>query len=67
MHAFKGTVTVLNMAATATATDANNPDKKVIFKNCPPFTDCISKISNTQVDNAKGTDGVMLMYNRIYW
>ena len=54
------------MAATATATDANNPDKKVMFKNCPPFTDCISKISNTQVDNAKGTDGVMLMYNRIY-
>ena len=27
--------------------------KKEIFKNCAPFTDCISKINNTQADNAK--------------
>ena len=33
--------------------DANNTDNKVIFKNCAPFTDCISKINNTQIDNAK--------------
>ena len=32
-------------------TDANNTDKKVIFKNYAPFTDCISKINNTQVNN----------------
>ena len=32
--------------------DANNSNKKVIFKNCAPFADCISKINNTQVDNA---------------
>ena len=32
---------------------ANNTNKKVALKNCVPFTDCISKINNTQVDNAK--------------
>ena len=33
--------------------NANNTDKKVIFKTCAPFTDCITtKINNTQVDNA---------------
>ena len=25
---------------------ANNIDKKVIFKNCAPFTTCISKIND---------------------
>ena len=47
----------------ATGADANNSNKKVIFKNCAPFTDCISKINNTQVDNAKDIDIVMPMYN----
>ena len=44
---------------------SNNANKKVIFKNCAPFTDCISKINNTQVDNAKDIDIVMPMYNLI--
>ena len=39
--------------------------KKVIFKNCAPFTDCISKINKSQVDIAKDTDIVMPMYNLI--
>ena len=43
--------------------DANNTNKKVIFKNCAPFTNCITKINNTQVDNAKDIDIVILMYN----
>ena len=42
-------------------TDERN--KGVIFKNCAPFTDCISIISNTQIDNAKYLDVVMPMYN----
>ena len=37
--------------------------KKVIFKNCAPFTNCISEINNTQIDNAKDIDIVMLMHN----
>ena len=34
--------------ANITVTDANenNTNKKVIFENCDPFTDCISEINN---------------------
>ena len=28
-------------------------NKGAIFKNCDPFSDCISEINNTQIDNAK--------------
>ena len=59
----KGEITV-NNTATAGA-DANNTNKKVIFKNCAPFTDCIIQINNTQVDSAKYIDIVMPMYNLI--
>ena len=59
----KGTITVNNTAAADA--DANNPNKKVIFKNCAPFTNCISEINNTQVDNAQDIDIVMPMYNLI--
>ena len=59
----KGTITVNNTAARGAA--ANNTNKKVIFKNCAPFTNCISEINNTQIDNAKDIDIVMPMYNLI--
>ena len=59
----KGNVTV-NDTATDGA-DANNTNKKVIFKNCAPFTNCISKINNTQIDNAEYIHIVMPMYNLI--
>ena len=39
--------------------------KKVIFKNCAPFTNCISENNNAQVGNAKNIDIVMPMYNLI--
>ena len=62
----KGTITVNNAAAVpAAAAAANNTNEKVIFKSCAPFTICISKISNTQEDNAKDIDIVMPMYNLI--
>ena len=35
----------------------------MIFKNRPPFADCISEINNTQIDNAKDIDVVIPMYN----
>ena len=44
---------------------ANNTNKKVIFKNCAPFTYCISEINNMQIDNAKDIDTVMPMCNLI--
>ena len=59
----KGTITVNNTAAEGVA--ANNGNKKVIFKNCAPFTNCISQINNTDLDNAKYLDIVMPMYNLI--
>ena len=59
----KGTICVNNTAAVAT--DANNSNRKVRFKNCAPFTNCISEINNTQIDNAKDIDIVMPMYNLI--
>ena len=55
----KGNISVNNTVA------ANNTNKKVIFKNCAPFTKCISKINNTQIDNAQYIDVVMPMYNLI--
>ena len=60
---FKGNISVNNTAAEDAA--ANNAAKKVIFKNCAPFTSCISKINNTQIDNAEYIDIVMSMYNLI--
>ena len=59
----KGTISVNNTAAQGAA--ANNTNKKVIFKNCAPFTNCTSEINNTQIDNAKDIDIVMPMYNLI--
>ena len=57
----KGTISVNNTAADGAA--ANNINKKIIFKNCAPFPNCISEINNTQIDNAKDIDIVMPMYN----
>ena len=57
----KGHITVNNTAADGVA--PNNTNKKLIFKNCVPFTNCISKISNTQIDNAEYIDIVMPIYN----
>ena len=59
----KGTKTVANTAAAGAA--ANNADKKVILKNCGPFTSCISRINNIKIDDAQYIDPVMPMYNLI--
>ena len=59
----KGNMSVSNTAAEGAA--VNNTNKKVIFKNFAPFTNCISKMNNTQIDNAEYIDIVMPMYNLI--
>ena len=59
----KGNIIVNNTAAADD--DANNTNKKVIFKNCAPFTNCISKINNTQIDDVEFIDIVVPMYNLI--
>ena len=50
---------------TAASAAVNNTNKKVTFKNCAPYTDYITEINNTQVDDAQKIDAVMLMYNLI--
>ena len=60
---FKGNITVPNTTVAGAA--VNNTNKKVIFKNCAPFTDCITEINNTQVDDAQTFDIIMPMYNVI--
>ena len=59
----KGNITVNHPGAAGAP--ANNTNKKVIFKNIAPFTNCISKINNTDIDNAKYIDIVMSMNNLI--
>ena len=45
---------------TATGGDANT---KVAFKNCAPFTKCVTHINDQHVDNADDLDIVMPIYN----
>ena len=59
----KGTITVENTAAHGQPNNGTN--KKVILKKCAPFTKCLSRINNAQVDNAHDIDVVMLMYHLI--
>ena len=63
----KGKITITGAGADAAARQADERDKGVAFKNCAPFTNCISEINNTQVDNAKDLDIVMPMYNLIQY
>ena len=57
----KETIYIPNTVATGTAT--NNVNKKVIFKNWAPFTNCIGEINNIKVDDAQEIGVVMPMYN----
>ena len=61
----KGKITITGAGADAAARQTDERDKGVAFKNCAPFTNCISEINNTPVDNAKDIDIVMPMYNLI--
>ena len=46
--------------------EENTADTEIIFKNFSPFTDCISKINNTQIDNSKDIDVNVPIYNYVY-
>ena len=60
-----GTITITGAGADDAAKRLDERKKGVIFKNCQSFTECISEINNTQIDNAKYIDIVMPMYNSI--
>ena len=57
----KGTISIAPQAGA----NPNNGSKEVVFKFCAPFTDCISEINNTQIDNSMDINVVMSMDNLI--
>ena len=59
------TITVVEQGPNAAATVVDRNKNQVIFKNCAPFTNCVSEIHYTVVNNTKDLDIVMPMYNLI--
>ena len=55
-----GTITVTKLTA-----GGRNNNIQVVFKNCASFTNWISEINNTQIDDAKDVDVLMPIYNLI--
>ena len=41
------------------------PQTQASFKNCAPFTKCITKIDETTIDDAEDLDLIMSTYNLI--
>ena len=46
----KGTITITGKGDDVGARQTDERDKSVTFKNCAPFTKCISRINNTDID-----------------
>ena len=61
----EGKITIIGAGDNAAARQADERDQDITFKDCAPFTNCISEINNTQIGNAKDIDIVMPMYNLI--
>ena len=61
----KGKITITRTGDDAAARQTDERDKGVAFKNCAPFTICISEINNTEIDNCKNIDIAMPMHNLI--
>ena len=61
----KGTIAITGAEDDDAAKQLDERNKGVLFKNCSPFTTCLSRISNTDTDNAQDIDIVMSMYNLI--
>ena len=61
----KGTITIAVAGNDDATKRADERDKGVTFKNCAPFTKCISRINNTDIDNGQDIDIAMAIYNLI--
>ena len=46
----RGKIIITGAGDDAAARQGDERDKDVAFKNCAPFTNCISEINNTQID-----------------
>ena len=62
---FKGKITFTAEGYDTAGRQVDERNEEARFKNCAPFTDSISQINYTQVDNAKDLDAVMSMCNLI--
>ena len=61
----KGIITITGAGDDAVARRADERNEGVIFQNCASFTKCISKINDTEIDNAQYIDVVSPIYNLI--
>ena len=61
----KENITITGTGNDDAATRLDERNKGVIFQNCVPFTKCISRENNTDIDNAQDIDIVMSMYKLI--
>ena len=61
----KVTITITGTEDDDAAKQLEEKNEGIIFKNCAPFTKCISRINNTDIDNAQDIDIEMPMYNLI--
>ena len=61
----KGTITITAAGDDDAAKQLDERNKGIIFKNCVPFTKCISRINNTDINTTQDIDIVMPMYNLI--
>ena len=62
----KGTITITGEGDDADARQADETNNGATFKNCAPFTKCISRINNRVIDTAaQDIDILMPMYNLI--
>ena len=60
-----GTIKITGADDDGAVRQLDERNKRVIFKNSAPFTDCISDINDDQIDNGKYIDIVMPMYNLV--
>ena len=61
----KGNITITGDGYNNNETQEDEINKGATFRNWAPFVKCISRINNTEIDNAKDIDIVMPMYNLI--
>ena len=61
----KGRITITGHGDDAAARELDERNKGVKFKNCAPYTKCIRRKNNKDIDNAQDIDIVMPMYNLI--
>ena len=59
----KETITTVRQGAGAVAISADRNNKQAIFKDCVLFSDCVRKMNKTKMENSKGLDVAIPIYN----